>query len=66
MNVLRSPIYRNVGIKVVAAPALDKLSYDEKNSQLKRVLSPHLTIYKFQLTAVLSITHRFTGKHQKY
>jgi succinate dehydrogenase / fumarate reductase cytochrome b subunit len=26
-----------------------------------RPLSPHLQIYKFQLTAVLSITHRFTG-----
>ncbi len=27
----------------------------------KRPLSPHLQIYKPQLTSVLSITHRFTG-----
>lgn len=27
----------------------------------KRPLSPHLQIYKRQLTSVLSITHRFTG-----
>jgi len=29
--------------------------------QLKRPLSPHLTIYKKILTAVFSIFHRFTG-----
>jgi succinate dehydrogenase / fumarate reductase, cytochrome b subunit len=27
----------------------------------KRPLSPHLTIYRPQITSVLSITHRFTG-----
>jgi succinate dehydrogenase / fumarate reductase cytochrome b subunit len=27
----------------------------------KRPLSPHLQIYKPQLTSILSITHRFTG-----
>jgi succinate dehydrogenase / fumarate reductase, cytochrome b subunit len=27
----------------------------------ERPLSPHLQIYKFQYTMVLSITHRFTG-----
>lgn len=32
-----------------------------KNSRLKRPMSPHLTIYKPQLTAMLSITHRGTG-----
>ncbi|KAL6262416.1 hypothetical protein P5V15_007503 [Pogonomyrmex californicus] len=36
-------------------------SHDEKNMRLKRPLSPHLTIYEYQLTAVLSITHRTTG-----
>lgn len=30
-------------------------------SQVKRPLSPHLTIYKPQLTSVMSITHRITG-----
>lgn len=28
---------------------------------VKRPLSPHLQIYKYQLTTVLSITHRATG-----
>merc|ERR1719369_2137801 len=32
-----------------------------KNKELKRPISPHLTIYKFQLTSMLSITHRATG-----
>ena len=30
-------------------------------TNLKRPLSPHLQIYKPQLTSVLSITHRITG-----
>ncbi|XP_045449827.1 succinate dehydrogenase cytochrome b560 subunit, mitochondrial-like [Melitaea cinxia] len=34
---------------------------DIRNERLKRPLSPHLTIYKFQLTSVLSITHRTAG-----
>ncbi|XP_023232802.1 succinate dehydrogenase cytochrome b560 subunit, mitochondrial-like [Centruroides sculpturatus] len=33
----------------------------EKNSRLNRPLSPHLTIYSFQITSVLSVTHRGTG-----
>lgn len=63
LNVLKNPLYsaRSVGIKVIKAPGPDTLSYDEKNEKLKRELSPHLTIYKFQLTSMLSITHRFTG-----
>lgn len=32
-----------------------------KNERLERPISPHLTIYKFQMTSVLSITHRTTG-----
>lgn len=36
-------------------------SHDEKNARLNRPMSPHLTIYKFQMTTVLSITHRITG-----
>ena len=30
-----------------------------KNKALGRPMSPHLTIYKFQLTSMLSISHRF-------
>merc|ERR1712098_525761 len=35
-----------------------------KNKELNRPISPHLTIYKFQLTSMLSITHRATGLAQ--
>ncbi|KJE92286.1 succinate dehydrogenase cytochrome b subunit [Capsaspora owczarzaki ATCC 30864] len=37
------------------------LPFFEKNKALGRPLSPHLTIYRPQLTSVLSITHRATG-----
>lgn len=36
-------------------------THDEKNYRLSRPMSPHLTIYKLQLTTMLSITHRATG-----
>ncbi|KAJ0183139.1 hypothetical protein K1T71_001115 [Dendrolimus kikuchii] len=35
--------------------------HDVRNEKLNRPLSPHLTIYRFQLTAMLSITHRASG-----
>ncbi len=35
-----------------------------KNTRLDRPVSPHLTIYKPQLTSMLSITHRGTGCFQ--
>merc|ERR1711936_83448 len=35
-----------------------------KNDRLGRPMSPHLTIYKMQMTSILSITHRFTGLAQ--
>jgi len=45
--------------------AVDPLSQDEdfwnKNKRLNRPMSPHLTIYKLQITSVLSVTHRGTG-----
>lgn len=36
-------------------------TYAQKNERLNRPMSPHLTIYKPQLTSLLSITHRGTG-----
>lgn len=51
-----------VQLKVVQPTNLDKLSYEEKNTLLKREQSPHLTIYKPQLTSMLSISHRISGK----
>ncbi|CAK1555444.1 unnamed protein product [Leptosia nina] len=35
--------------------------YDDKNARLQRPMSPHLTIYKPQLTSLLSVTHRAAG-----
>lgn len=35
--------------------------YAAKNARLGRPQSPHLTIYKLQLTSLLSLTHRATG-----
>lgn len=48
-------------MKVVPNPAEIKENFDEKNLRLNRPQSPHLTIYKPQLTSMLSITHRGTG-----
>jgi len=39
----------------------DGAEWEQKNEKMGRPLSPHLTIYKPQLTAMLSITHRGTG-----
>jgi len=39
----------------------EKLKENKKIAGRERPLSPHLTIYKPQITSVLSITHRLTG-----
>lgn len=52
---------RSVSLKVVPTPAQSTETFDQKNNRLNRNLSPHLTIYKPQLTSMLSITHRGTG-----
>mmetsp|Transcript_31430 Transcript_31430/g.53043 ORF Transcript_31430/g.53043 Transcript_31430/m.53043 type:complete len:168 (+) Transcript_31430:57-560(+) len=36
-------------------------SYTEKQAKLGRPVSPHVTIYKFPITALSSITNRVTG-----
>ncbi|VVC95970.1 succinate dehydrogenase cytochrome b560 subunit, mitochondrial-like [Leptidea sinapis] len=36
-------------------------NFDARNARLQRPLSPHLSIYKKQLTSILSITHRISG-----
>lgn len=36
-------------------------SFFDRNEKSGRPMSPHLTIYKYQLTSMLSITHRFSG-----
>lgn len=54
---------RCVSLKVVQPPGASTLGHDERNMALGREMSPHLTIYKPQLTSMLSITHRFMGEH---
>lgn len=39
----------------------DKLSYSERQAALGRPVSPHVTIYKFPVVAISSITNRVTG-----
>ncbi|ODN02926.1 hypothetical protein Ocin01_03744 [Orchesella cincta] len=47
---------------VKAAQPLDpEEGFWDKNKRLNRPMSPHLTIYKLQITSVLSVTHRGTG-----
>merc|ERR1712088_307384 len=59
----------SVGVmKPVAATESDagylKEGFWDKNKRLERPMSPHLTIYKMQMTSILSITHRGTGLAQ--
>lgn len=41
----------------------EELHHDIRNARFNRPMSPHLTIYEYQLTSMLSITHRATGSH---
>ncbi|XP_066152652.1 succinate dehydrogenase cytochrome b560 subunit, mitochondrial-like [Euwallacea fornicatus] len=52
---------RPVTIKCTPAVAPLNESHDDRNARFNRPQSPHLTIYKPQLTAMMSISHRFTG-----
>lgn len=54
--------HRQVTMKVIpAASTIKEESFTDKNLRLGREMSPHLTIYKPQLTSLLSLTHRATG-----
>lgn len=58
--------YNGAGLSAVTSAIQVSLSragesHDQKNERLSRPMSPHLTIYKFEMTSVLSITHRITG-----
>lgn len=59
--LLTTTANKNVVLKPVQQENYDGLNHDEKNRALKRQLSPCLSIYEYQLTTVLSITHRATG-----
>jgi len=48
-------------IALVQGQTVSKDEFWSKNKDLNRPLSPHLSIYKIQLTSTLSIMHRLTG-----
>lgn len=53
---------RQVTMKVVSVGStIKEETFTDKNIRLGREMSPHLTIYKPQLTSLLSVTHRGTG-----
>ncbi|TMW46155.1 hypothetical protein DOY81_008767 [Sarcophaga bullata] len=51
----------NIKIKIIPAPKVKRKTYIAKNEELKRALSPHLSIYKPQMSSIVSITLRMTG-----
>ncbi|XP_075145410.1 succinate dehydrogenase, subunit C [Haematobia irritans] len=62
LQMSRAQNVRDVTMKVVpVASTVKEESFFERNGRLQREMSPHLTIYKPQLTSMLSITHRGTG-----
>ncbi|KAL1138723.1 hypothetical protein AAG570_008785 [Ranatra chinensis] len=52
---------RCVTLQVSQAKPPEVMSHDVKNMKLNRPMSPHLSIYKPQLTSMMSISHRATG-----
>ncbi|XP_065354583.1 succinate dehydrogenase cytochrome b560 subunit, mitochondrial [Calliphora vicina] len=50
-----------IKMKIIPAPRIIPKTYINKNESLKRALSPHLSIYKPQITSMMSITLRMTG-----
>ena len=60
-NTLRSSAAMATMKPIASSEALQGQEFWAKNKRLSRPLSPHLSIYKPQLTSMLSITHRVTG-----
>ncbi|XP_018327273.1 uncharacterized protein LOC108738376 [Agrilus planipennis] len=63
---LLAPIpVRTITIKVISphSSQCDAVpeNHDDRNMRLGRPMSPHLSIYKTQLTSMLSLAHRTTG-----
>lgn len=56
---------RTVTLKPLPAQPPSTVEFDELNMKLGRPQSPHLSIYAYQLTSMLSITHRMTGSNTK-
>lgn len=60
-----SKSFRSSGFRAAtrsfASTGVNSESYSEKQAKLGRPVSPHVTIYKFPITALTSITNRVTG-----
>lgn len=52
---------RPVTFRVEQAKPIIKMDHDERNMNLKRPMSPHLTIYAPEIQSFMSITHRAMG-----
>jgi len=52
---------RSVVLRPSTVKTTSTEDYWDKNKRMNRPMSPHLTIYKPQVTSMLSITHRITG-----
>lgn len=52
---------RTVTIRPTPATVAKVENHDERNDKLGRPMAPYLEIYKWQVTSMLSISHRFTG-----
>uniref|UniRef100_A0A069DPP5 Putative succinate dehydrogenase cytochrome b subunit n=1 Tax=Panstrongylus megistus TaxID=65343 RepID=A0A069DPP5_9HEMI len=62
-QVFRLPYLQARCVVLKASPVQppEVLSHDEKNENLGRPMSPHLTIYQPQLTSMMSLSHRTSG-----
>ncbi|XP_044761303.1 succinate dehydrogenase cytochrome b560 subunit, mitochondrial-like [Coccinella septempunctata] len=54
-------VVRPITMRVEQAKPVIKTDHDDKNMNLKRPMSPHLTIYAPELQSFMSITHRAMG-----
>ncbi|KAH8406700.1 hypothetical protein KR222_003785, partial [Zaprionus bogoriensis] len=62
LEMLMASEPRSSKIEMRIIPAMyPKMGYQEKNERLGRHISPHLSIYKVQLTSALSILLRISG-----
>ncbi|XP_059469740.1 succinate dehydrogenase cytochrome b560 subunit, mitochondrial [Neocloeon triangulifer] len=60
-NNSMAPQLRSVVLRSQPAAGGPTEDFWIKNERLNRPMSPHLTIYKPQITSMLSISHRITG-----
>jgi len=59
-SILKTSLANNARISI-AMKSTESLSYTEKQAAKGRPVSPHVTIYKWPIAALTSITNRVTG-----